>query len=99
MEAILICYTLEKITQTQRTALNRVINGYKDFSNKGNYSYKRKGILQEIPNIKPHNSVIIVRKRDKDKILDILKKFHATIKKFNITINSELLQCQKFKKE
>jgi len=87
MNALLICYTLEKTGQTQRTALKRELNGYKDFSNKGNYTYQREGILHKIPHIKPHDSVIITKTEHKNKILNILKKHKATVKQYNIKIN------------
>lgn len=87
MNAFLICYTLEKARQTERTALKRELNGYKDISNKGNYVYQRKGILHKIPHIKPHDSVIITKIEHKKKILNILKKYKATIKNYEIQIN------------
>jgi len=92
MDATLICYISEKITQTQRTALNRKLNGYKDFSNKGKYNYRRKGFLDEIPNIKPHNSVIIVRKEDKNKLLRILRDYKAKVHSFDIQITHKQLE-------
>ena len=87
MQAQLVCYTLEKTTQTQRTALGRELNGYKDFSNKAKYIYKRKGILQEIKHIKPHPSVLIVKEENKKQLLKLLRKFKASIKKYKIQIN------------
>lgn len=91
MNATLICYTLEKTTQTQRTALNRELNGYTDHSNKGKYKYKRKGILQNIPYIKPGKSVIITKKQYKNKILKTLKKYKAKTNYYNIQINNKHL--------
>ena len=87
MNAVLICYTLEKAQQTQRTALKRALSGYKDISNKGNYTYQREGALHEIPHLKPHNSVIITKTEYKNKILKILKKYKATVKQYKIQIN------------
>jgi len=91
MNAVLISYTLEKTSQTQRTALNRELNGYKDFSNKGKYTYQRKGILQKIPHIKPGKSVIITKKQYKNKILKTLKKYKAKTDHYNIQINNNQL--------
>lgn len=55
--------------------------GYKDHSQKGKYIYERKGILDEIPNIliNPIRSVIIVKKKDAEKIIEFLKEFDAEI--------------------
>jgi hypothetical protein len=92
MLAKLICYSLEKPTQTIRTALNREINGYKDFSDHGKYVYQRKGILHEIEHNRPHKSVIIVKKADEEKIMSVLKKYNAKINAFDISIDSKHLK-------
>lgn len=87
MKALLICYNLEKVNQTQRTDINRVLYGYKDFSNKGQYSYERKGILHNMSHIKPNRSTLIIKKTDETKIIDILKKYSSIFKKYEIQIN------------
>lgn len=92
MKAILICYTLEKTTQTQRTALNRELNGYTDYSNKGRYAYQREGMLTNIPHIKPGKSVIITKKQYKNKILKTLKKYKAKTNQYDIQINNKHLK-------
>lgn len=87
MNAQLICYTLERLSQTERTALSRELNGYKDFSNKGKYVYLRQGLLQKIKHVKPHDSVIIVKKAHKNELLKTLRKHKARIKQYEIQIN------------
>lgn len=87
MNAQLICYKLEKATQTERTALGRELNGYKDFSNKAKYMYKREGLLQKIEHIKPHPSVLIVKEEHKRQLLKLLQKYKASIKHYKIKIN------------
>ena len=86
MDAVLICYTQKKATQTQRTALVRELYGYKDFSDKGRYTYQREGILSRMPHLKPHKAVLIARKRDKTKLLKILKKHKAKVNYYDIQI-------------
>ncbi len=86
MNAQLVCYTLEKLDQSERTALSRELNGYKDFSNKGKYVYVRQGLLQKMKHVKPHDSVIIVKREHKNKLLKMLKKYKASIKQYEIQI-------------
>lgn len=55
--------------------------GYKDHSQKGKYVYERKGLLDEIPNIliNPIRSIIIVKKKDAEKVFAFLKEFDAEV--------------------
>ena len=87
MNAVLICYKLNRATQTKRTELKRKLRGYKDFSNKGRYSYQRKGLIMEIPHIKPTKTSFIVKKGSEIKIKKLLNEFGAIIKTYNIKIN------------
>lgn len=87
MNATLICYELRKETQTRRTELNRKLVGYMDFSNKGKYAYKRKGLMSEIKHIKPTKSAFIVEKGDESQIIKLLKSFGAVVKKHKITMS------------
>lgn len=64
------------------TEINRFCRefyGYKDKSNKGKYTYERKGILSEYPHIKIRRGLIVVRMEDTEKITDILEKHNADI--------------------
>ncbi len=84
MNAKLICYTLGKITPTQRSAFKRKMNGFIDISNNGGYKYKREGLLQTIPHFAPIRSVIIVLKKDAEKILQILNEYKAKYYWFDV---------------
>ena len=72
MKAKLICYTLGEVTPTTRNLFKRELNGYKDVSNNGKYSYVRKGLLQKLPHLMPIRSVIIIANK-KDLPVDPLK--------------------------
>ena len=52
MKAIILTYDTKKLNNTQKSIISKKINGYTDKSNKGQYTYQRKGILQKIPHIK-----------------------------------------------
>lgn len=87
MKAVLLCYTLKKTTPTKRTAVKRQLAGYKDYSNRGQYTYQRKGLLANIPHIKPTRSALIIKKEDEPKIKKMLQKFNVGIKAYDIQIN------------
>jgi hypothetical protein len=90
-ELSIISYDLRKCTRTERSSIQREINGYVDYSFNQKYKYKRKGLIEEIPNIYLNNGVIIVISKDKSKITSILKKNKAKIKVINLYSKKPLL--------
>ena len=92
MKSKLICYTLGKVSSTLRNKFKRELLGYKDHSNMGKYSYKREGILSKIPNYRPIRSVIIIKERDKNKIISLLKRYKARYDIFDVDIKENLLK-------
>ena len=92
MKAKLICYTLGKVTPTTRNLFKRELNGYKDVSNNGKYSYVRKGLLQKLPHLMPIRSVIIIADKDKKKIIELLDKYGAKYHIFSVNINERQLK-------
>jgi len=52
----------------------RELYGYKDYSNNGKYTYFRKGLLDGIPHVKLIRGLIIVNKKDSNKIIDFMNK-------------------------
>ena len=91
-ELSIISYDLRKCNRTEKSSIQRAINGYVDYSFNQKYKYKRKGIIEEIPNIYLNNGVIIVRSKDGFKITSILKKNKAKIRIINI-YSKKLLLC------
>lgn len=67
-------YKLKGVALNKRNALHRDLYGYKDHSNKGEYSYERKGVLDKIEYTKISNSVIMVESKDLEPIEKILDK-------------------------
>lgn len=65
--------------------------GYKDHSQKGNYLYKRKGLLDKIPHIliNPIRSVVIIKKKDAEQVLNFLKEFDVEIYVKDIKLEEE----------
>jgi hypothetical protein len=91
MKALIINYTLEKSQASERTSIHRALHSHTDFSNNGSYEYKRRGILDLIPNIRLGKGVFIILDKDKKRVLSILKKHNATIKFVPANINKSVL--------
>ena len=70
----IVKYQLKGVPLNKRNALHRDLYGYKDHSNKGEYSYNRKGILDKIKHTKISNSVIMLETKDLKSIEKVLDK-------------------------
>ena len=92
MKARLICYSLRNADATAKNSFKRELNGYKDISNNGQYTYKRKGLLQQIEHKMPVRSVVIVGEKDKNKVIRLLRKYKLKHHVFSINILSKELQ-------
>ncbi len=86
MDAKLICYDLSKLSQIKKVEIKRALFGYTEYSNNAKYTYKRKGILDTIPSIKPIKAVIIVQKCDEKLIINSLKKYGAKYYQYDVDI-------------
>ncbi len=88
--ATLISYSLKKeMSLKEKERFRRAFLGYKDKSNHGNYEYRRSGVLTNISHLKPTKSLVIVKNKDKKKILDVLKMFDADYFLWKILLNQQ----------
>lgn len=92
MKAKLIVYDLSKLDQYHKVLVNRALFGFKDNSNKGQYQYTRKGILDEIPHFRLPKGAVIVKIKDRLKIISVFKKSKAKYSIYNIVINQSMLK-------
>jgi len=90
-ELSIISYDLRKCNRTQRSYIQRAINGYVDYSFNKKYKYKRRGIIDETPNIYLNNGVILVKSKDKSKITSVLRKNKAKVKVIDLYSKKPLL--------
>lgn len=86
MKAKLITYTAKGRTIAEQNQLRMKLNGQTSTSHKGKYIFHRRGILEDISHIKPNRGSIIVPIKDSQKIIQLLKKYKAKIKTFDISI-------------
>lgn len=83
-EICIISFKLKKCNLAQRTAIQRALRGYIDYSNKGSHRYEREGKLKKIPHKILNKGVIMLNKEDKQKITPILKKNKADVMIINL---------------
>jgi len=91
MKAKLISYDLSKLDQIKKVIVKRQLFGYTEYSNNSKYTYKRKGVLEEIPHIKVARAVIIVQNKDKNKVIKVVKGVKGKYTSFDIEIKGSLL--------
>lgn len=84
-------YQLSKCNSAQKTAIQRALNGHLDYSNNGIYTYKRIGLLEEIPHKVLARGVILITPKDKSKIISLLKRNNAWYKSLNLTSKKKIL--------
>lgn len=75
-------YNLKGVPVTKKTLIHRALYGYTDHSNKGTYTYERKGALNKIKYTKIGNSVIMMSTKDIEQIRPLFVRYKI---KVNIT--------------
>ena len=79
---------------TDRNTINKFMQkfyGQDSSSWKGRYKYHRHGFLEDIPHRKILRGVIILRKEDREKVLDFLGSYSLTlhVREVKLTPNDE----------
>ena len=83
----IICYSIKHLKPVERTNLQRELYGFKDISNKGQYVYRRPGLLDTSNHKKVFFTGIVVKDKKAEELLKILNKYKA---KIHITSASSL---------
>lgn len=87
----IIVYKLNKANLGQKTAIQRALNGYIDHSNNQSYTYKRKGLLEQIPCKSISRGVFLVGAKDKSKVISLLREHRASVEIINLYAKGSLL--------
>ena len=87
MKAKLITYSLVNLPISKQNQFRKEFNGHNDVSHHGRYKYRRDGLLNKIPHLKPSRSTIIVPIKEYAKIINLIKKYKAKVKVFDIQID------------
>ena len=91
MKAKLICYDLSKISQIKKVEVKRALFGYTEYSNNSKYTYKRKGILEDLPHMRLARGVLIISNEGESRVIKVIKDRKGKYKSFNIEVNKSLL--------
>jgi hypothetical protein len=91
MGGVIIVFKNPKAEPKKLCKFCREFYGYKDHSQKGKYTYQRKGLLNEMPHIKINHvrTVIVVKEEDSETVINFLKKYDATVYARKIELSSE----------
>ena len=73
MKAVIILYDLKKCNNAQRIKIHNTLYGYIDYSNKGLYKYKRKGIVDKYLHLRLSRGGLIMKEKDKKEVVSLLK--------------------------
>lgn len=87
MRAQIVTFTKENMSNSEKSLLSKDLFGYKDKSNKGKYTYDRKGLLNNHKSVKITNNTFIVSSSAWPKIKKFLEKRGAKIKNWPIEIS------------
>jgi len=72
-------YILKGVPVNRKTLIHRALYGYTDHSNKGKYTYKRKGALKGLKYTKISNSVLMINTEDVEQLIPLFKKYKVKI--------------------
>jgi len=92
MKAKMICYTLGNVDYKTRSKFKREFFWYLDKSTYGKYTYSMDGLLSTIPHIRSVRSTVIVKNEHKSEVVDLLEKFNAKIKAYEVIVDEEELK-------
>lgn len=70
----LICYRARNLSSTELRRLHRVLYGYKDYSNGGLYTYRRKGLVDGRQCKRVIDGVLITSTQASRAIIQVLRK-------------------------
>lgn len=80
----LFVFSTAKLPQHERVAIRRKLFGYNDSSNKGRYSYKRKGLLTSLEHSCPCKSVIVIDTLDSSKLERFFREHSVSYDKYQL---------------
>ena len=73
-------YNLKGVSIVNKTLIHRALYGYTDHSNKGSYTYKRKGILAGSGYEKIGNGMIFIETKFVDKLIPFFKRYKIKVR-------------------
>ena len=81
----IICYSQKHLKPSEQLKLQRKLYGFKDFSNKGKYIYRRSGLLNDLNHKKIFFTGIVADNKISIELIKILRKHRAKIHESSIS--------------
>lgn len=77
MKGKIICYNFKasNLSRGDMDQFLREIAGHNDKSNYGKYSYRKRGLLDDLPHIKPVRSVIVVSRNESISLINLIRRY------------------------
>ena len=79
MDLTLVKYNTKHLTKEEKTNFSREIFGFQDKSNKGKYTYKRKGTLTKYIYDKVGKSAFLIETKNEKKIIKEMYKYEIPL--------------------
>ncbi len=92
MKGFIIHYLLKNSETKEKSRIQRFLYGYKDHSNRGSYSYQRKGFLSDKLYKKIDQRVILIQEKEKKKVISILEENHAKVEIIPVEIKKKFFK-------
>jgi hypothetical protein len=90
MEGILVVYKMPKgSSNTEYGRLVKRLYGQRTSSHGGMYEYRRRGLLDDVPSRRLIRGVLIVRKEDQLKVVELLKDLGAEVHLRSVVLTDE----------
>ncbi|MFB6216429.1 MAG: hypothetical protein ABEJ72_05625 [Candidatus Aenigmatarchaeota archaeon] len=89
MDGAIVIYQIRNLPQAKKVKFGREFRGYTDKSNKGQYEYYREGLLDEIPHRKFIRGVLLIRREDREEMLDFMEEYEVKVHTRNVELTSE----------
>ena len=83
----MILYDFEMKTPQEKTNILRKLFGFTDKSNRGSYTYERKGLLSDTFHEQGHKRTLIIKTEDEENVIKILKSFNISTVKVRLENN------------
>jgi hypothetical protein len=98
----LIVYRANHLPRTEESRLSRELYGYTDKSQYGRYTYRRPGLLDQVPHIIPlgWKALLVTRQKDAQAVIKILEEHKAQVYARKIELEEEDLRtlCPEYEK-
>ena len=89
MDGVLLAFRLARYDRDRASALVKRLYGQATSSHGGRYTYRRKGLLDEVPAVRLIRGVVIVRSGDAPRVVALLEELGAEVHERAVRLTEE----------